>query len=226
MRTLPLNRRSQVLVAALFSTLVATASLTVGSSAAQAADESKMLRPGDMPYSSGGAEGPAHFIADVPAVAGLQLCDATLGARNVSISGPQTYSQVMIKAGAGGVVSEIAYEFPSTAAARKAWGQARKASRQCSGTFVGKQTGLGKVRTTLTTGDAEPAGGFWVNHSDAFSSAKTAGRAHDVRFSVFTLAGDAILVTSYTKLNTGTVQPGQQDAIIGLADSLTQRWNA
>jgi hypothetical protein len=153
------------------------------------------------------------------------LCDATLGTRNVSIAGPRTFSQVLIPAGSGGVVSQLAYEFTSAPIARKAWGQAVKAVKECTGAFKGKQAGLGSVRTILSngrTGESRP--NFWVNHSDRFSKAKPTGRAADVRLSVFTLVGKAILVTSYTKTNTGTLTDGQRDAIYGLAETLSSRW--
>lgn len=192
---------------------------------AMAADAQDMLKAGDMPYSSGGADGPVAFAPDLPAVAGLQLCDATLGTRNVSIAGPRTFSQVLIPAGSGGVVSELAYEFTSASVARKAWRQAVKAVKQCSGTFKGQQPGVGSVRTILShgkTGESRP--NFWVNHSDRFAKEKSTGRAADVRLSVFTQVGRAILVTSYTKTNTGTLTDGQRDAIYGLAETLSSRW--
>lgn len=192
---------------------------------AMAADPEDMLKAGDMPYSSGGADGSVVFAPDLPAVAGLQLCDATLGTRNVSIAGPKTFSQVLIPAGSGGVVSQLAYEFTSAPIARKAWRQAIKAVKQCVGTFKGQQAGLGSVRTILSNGKtAESRPNFWVNHSDRFSKEKSTGRAADVRLSVFTQVGKAILVTSYTKTNTGTVTDGQRDAIYGLAETLSKRW--
>jgi len=191
-----------------------------------AADDSKMLRPADVPYSTGDAQGPAMEAIELPAVGGLQICDATLGTRNVSIAGPKTFHEVIIQAGAGGVVGQLAYEFPSAEAAKRAWTQAKNAAKQCAGTFSAKQKGLGKVTTRLTNGVADAANGVWVKHSDTYASAKSAGRKKDVRYSVFTQAGNAILVTSYSKLNTGVVQPGQQDAIIGLAQTLSTRWTS
>ncbi|MFM8894358.1 MAG: hypothetical protein ACKOE2_03025 [Actinomycetales bacterium] len=188
------------------------------------ADDAKMLKPADVPYSAGDAEGSAMKATELPAVGGLQLCDATLGTRNVTIAGPKTFHEVIIPAGAGGVVSQLAYEFPSSAGAKKAWANAKKAAKKCAGTFGAKQTGLGKVTTRLTNGVADAANGIWIKHSDTFGNAKSAGRSKDVRYSVFTLAGNAILVTSYTKQNTGVIQPGQQDALIGLAKTLSDRW--
>lgn len=191
-----------------------------------AADDSKMLRPADVPYSTGEAEGPAMEATKLPAVGGIEICDATLGARNITIAGPKTYHQVIIQAGAGGVVGQLAYEFASAADAKQAWAQAKRAAKQCTGTFSAKQKGLGKVTTKLSNGAAGAADGVWVVHSDTFGSAKSAGRKKDVHLSVFTVAGNAILVTSYSKLNTGVVQPGQQDAIIGLAKTLSDRWTS
>lgn len=210
-------------VATLTVALLAAAMLAAFPSAA-AADESKMLRPADVPYSAGEAEGSAMVATELPAVGGLQLCDATLGTRNVTIAGPKTFHEVIIPAGAGGIVSQLAYEFPSSAEAKKAWASAKKAARKCAGTFSEKQSGLGKVTTQLTNGTAEAANGVWIKHSDTFGNAKSAGRSKDVRYSVFTYAGNAILVTSYTKQNTGVIQPGQQDALIGLAKTLSDRW--
>ncbi|MBU6246107.1 MAG: hypothetical protein KGP12_12905, partial [Actinomycetales bacterium] len=178
---------------------LAIALTTVGALAsAAAADDSKMLRPADVPYSTGDAEGPAMEATDLPAVGGIEICDATLGARNITIAGPKTYHQVIIQAGAGGVVSQLAYAFRSAADAKQAWTQAKRAAKQCAGTFSAKQKGLGKVTTKLTNGVAGAADGVWVMHSDSFGSAKAAGRKKDVRYSVFTNAGNAILVTSYT----------------------------
>jgi len=218
------TRHLRALLACLALTLACAMALAW--SPAARADESKMLKPADVPYSAGEADGPTMVATELPAVGGIQLCDATLGTRNVGISGPKTFHQVLIQAGAGGVVGELAYEFTSAAAAKKAWSQAKKAVKQCSGTFAAKQTGLGKVTTKLTNGTAADANGIWVLHSDTFASAGTPGRKKDVRLAVFTQAGNAILVTSYTKLNTGVVQPGQQDALIGLAKTLSERWTS
>ncbi len=206
---------------------ISVAAVLAHPAVAMAADSQDMLKAGDMPYSSGGADGPVVFAPDLPAVAGLQLCDATLGTRNVSIAGPKKFSQVLIPAGSGGVVSQLAYEFTSAAVAQKAWRQAVKAVKQCDGKFKGQQAGLGSVRTILSngkTGESRP--NFWVNHSDLFSKEKSTGRATDVRLSVFTQVGKAILVTSYTKTHTGALTDGQRDAIYGLAETLSQRWAA
>ena len=211
--------------ATLASTGLACATLTAFGSAASA-DDSKMLKPADVPYSTGDAQGPAMEATELPAVGGIEICDATLGSRNITVAGPKTFHQVLIQAGAGGVVSQLAYEFTSSANAKKSWAQAKKAAKRCAGTYAEKQTGLGKVTTKLTNGPAEAANGFWVQHSDTFGSTKIPGRKKDVRYSVFTQAGNAILVTSYTKLNTGLVQPGQQDAIVGLAKKLSDRWTS
>lgn len=217
------------MVRRLASTALALALALTGAGAVAspaAADDSKMLRPADVPYSTGEAEGPAMEATDLPAVGGIEICDATLGARNVTIAGPKSFHQVIIQAGAGGVVGQLAYVFGSAAEAKQAWAQAKQAAKQCAGTFSAKQKGLGKVTTKLSNGVAEAANGVWVMHSDTFASAKDSGRKKDARYSVFTNAGNAILVTSYTKLNTGVVQPGQQDAIIGLAKTLSQRWTS
>ena len=81
------------------------------------------------------------------------------------------------------------------------------------------------LHSTGTSGDESIFVGF--NGADStFASAGTPGRKKDVRLAVFTQAGNAILVTSYTKLNTGVVQPGQQDALIGLAKTLSERWTS
>jgi len=213
-------------VAAALACLPLALGIAIAFPAPASADDARMLKPADVPYSAGDAEGPAMETMDLPAIGGIELCDATLGSRSVTIAGPKTFHQVVIGAGAGGVVSEHVYVFPSATAAEKAWALAKKAAPRCAGTFSDKQTWLGKVTTRLTNGTAEAANGIWIKHSDTFGKASSAGRSHDVRYSVFTRAGNAIIVTSYTKQNTGVIQPGQMDAIIGLAKTLSDRWTS
>lgn len=189
------------------------------------ADPASMLSPGDIPASLGTAVPPAIPLMTLPSHAVLQVCQ-TQGWQ-ATVPGPRSFSQVIVPIATTPIatVSELAYQYPSAAAASKAWDRLLTAMRACDRSRVIAGAG-GSTRTTLTNGSLPGITAYaqvWVNHRDV-PVPSSGSKGADVRFSVFTLADDAILVTSLTRMDARAVSGKDRAAVGRLAQMLSDRW--
>jgi hypothetical protein len=182
-------RLSRISVLGLFVSLL----VVLPQAAAQAASGSpgRMMTSADVPSVLGSPSPGKSIFVTLPARGGIELCDALVGGWRVQVPGPPTMTQAIVPTSAtsNSAVSELAYVFPSTTTAERAYARLVTAVRKCKAVASGSQPGGGKVTTTITTGSfpgitAHPQ--VWVNHRDDYAGSKSSKRSEDVGLSVFT----------------------------------------
>ena len=205
--------------------------LPQASAAAANVSPGRLLTSADIPAALGTPIAGKSVAVTLPAHGRLELCDTLLGSWQVQIAGPATFTQVTIptKARSFAAVSELAYVFPTTAAAERAYGQLAKAVTRCDRVASGSQPGGGKVTTKITNGSfpgvtAHPQ--VWVSHRDTYTGKKASDNTEDGNLSVFTQSRNAILVTMATEQGNGDFTSAQSLALGQLAQDLSERWYA
>lgn len=191
--------------------------------------ESRLMAVSDVPGTLGKAATNISPVAiEVPATKGLQLCVGTNPASSVAIGGPSTFTKVLIATDVRRLasVSELVYQYPTEVAAVNAWKKLRLAAKKCAGT-VKVTTPEGSHKATLTQGYLPGVTEYvqlWINHADVYASRSTKAVIADDQFSVFTQAGNAILVTQATNVSNKGYTPAQRASVGALAQQLSDRW--
>lgn len=189
----------------------------------------RMMTSADVPTVLGSPRPDSSVLVTLPARGGIELCDALVGGWRVQVPGPPAMTQVIVPTSATSTsaVSELAYVFPSTTEAERAYARLVTAFRKCNAVASGSQPGGGKVTTTITTGSfpgitAHPQ--VWVNHRDVYTGSKSSKQSEDVGLSVFTQSRNAVLVTMDTTMTNGSFSQAERRALGRLAQDLSERW--
>lgn len=186
-----------------------------------------MLTPADIPADLGTPVPPAIPLMTLPSHGVLQVCE--MQGWQSTVPGPRSFSQVIVPLSTGPIatVSELAYQYPSAAAATKSWDRLLSAAKACDRSRVVTRGPDGSMRTTLTNGSLPGITAYaqvWVNHRDVPVPDRGSAKGADVRFAVFTLAADAILVTSLTRMDARSISATDRAAVGRLAQTLSDRW--
>lgn len=214
----------------LITVVSALAIVTIAALPARAADTTRVVTSADIPASLGAVPaGTPAPVMSLPSHGVLQVCTVSMGNWQQTIAGPRHFSQVLIPTNLTSIasVSELAYEYTSTAAAEQAWKRLYAAAKKCDRTQSLPAPDGGRLTTRIDNGylpGITPYLQLWINEhvTDVAKNGKTSGNV--AQFAVFTQAGNAILVTKANALDLNAFSPAQRSAIGALAQTLSERW--